>query len=82
MEAKAGRLSLLIQDTYIHAHSVSIKRAIRSTWERQKLLMTSHRLFIKEYYGIHPVGLFLLSPYFTISAMMNAAIIRLKERKS
>lgn len=51
---------LLPQVTFIHHHSVSISKSIRSAIARQKQLYDSKLYVLKEYYKVSPLGIMLL----------------------
>ena len=50
MKQSHQKLALMLNCSYVHNHSVSISKSIRTPLKRRKILLHSHLLVIKEYY--------------------------------
>jgi N-acetylglucosaminyl-diphospho-decaprenol L-rhamnosyltransferase len=65
---------LLNSETYIHHHSVSINRSIKSLYKQRRILLNSRFIFLRKYLNANKFQLFWAKIFFTISLIENSII--------
>ncbi|WP_144462565.1 glycosyltransferase [Siminovitchia fortis] len=58
---------LLLNQSYIHNHSVSITKSYKSIVKRRKLLLDSKLLYLKKYHNLHGIKLSLTKIFFFLT---------------
>jgi N-acetylglucosaminyl-diphospho-decaprenol L-rhamnosyltransferase len=64
MRARGYRTALLLSESYVHRHSVSIRKSIRALLARQKLREESTIHYYRKYLGIGPFRLLLTKIFY------------------
>jgi len=69
---------LLLDQSYIHMHSVSINKSIPSIIKRRKLILKSRAIFIRKYFNVSKVEMLLIRLFFAIALLENIIIYKIK----
>jgi len=69
---------LLLDQSYVHMHSVSISKSIPSIIKRRKLILKSRAIFIRKYFKASKVEMLLTRFFFMIALLENIIIYKIK----
>ncbi|MEK5585140.1 glycosyltransferase [Paenibacillus sp. FSL P2-0536] len=69
---------LLLNYSYIHRHSVSISKSIKSIKNRRKLILESRMIFLKKYYNVSNNKMVFIKVFFMLVLLENMTIYKLK----
>ena len=79
---KAGlKTILLLQDTFLHIHGVSINKSIGSEIRKRQLLLTSNQYILKTYLGATKLDLMLAKIVYGYSMLQFRVLLMLKKRQ-
>lgn len=78
---KAGlKTVLLLQDTFLHIHGVSINKSIGSEIKKRRLMLTSRKYILKNYLGASRLDLLLANVVYEIS-MLEFRLLLIMRKK-
>lgn len=73
--------TILIDDTYIHQHSISINRSIRKVSKQRQLLLNSRYVFMKKYLYANKWQLLLAKGWYALALLESVVIETIKGKK-
>ena len=78
---KAGlKTILLLQDSFLHLHGVSINKSIGSQVKKRKLMLTSRQYILKTYLGASKLDLLLAKIVYSFSMFQFRVLLMMKKK--
>ena len=79
---QAHKKTLLLQESYIHAHGVSIAKTFSSAVERKRMVLQSRLYLLEEYMGVRSLGLVLARLFYWLSLIELRLYVMLFRRSN
>ena len=71
------KTKLLIDETYIHNHSISINKSFGSEVQKRKITLDSFYTYFKDYYTLNPILLWFMRVYKRVIYIENYMILKM-----
>lgn len=81
MQIANQKIALLLNQSFIHEHSVSISKTFNNILDRQKILYKSKLYVLKKYYKVSKIELFIARIIICISMQEMKCYLKIKNRK-
>ncbi len=74
LKDRGYKTALVLIESYIHHHSVSIDKEFKSDIKKRKLLIQSRCIFLKKYYRLSSIRMFLIKCFYKFTILEYAII--------